>query len=57
MEPPTSNVINIFDSWLPQIHTTRTAEPDSQALTPSTIISLPHIQSLTFVSSSVTGSF
>ena len=57
MEPPTSHVISIFDSWLPQIHPTRTAELDSQALTPSTTISLPHIPSPTFVSSNVTGSF
>jgi len=56
MEPPTSHVISIFYSWLPQIHPTRTAEPDSQALTPSATIHLPHIPSLTFVSSSVTGS-
>jgi hypothetical protein len=31
MEPPTSHAISIFDSWLPQIHPTRTAESDSQA--------------------------
>jgi len=57
MEPPTSHVISIFYSWLPQIHPTHVTEPDSQALTPSATIHLSHIPSLTFVSSSVTGSF
>jgi hypothetical protein len=57
MEPPTSQVISIFYSWLPQIHTTRTVEPDSQIFTPSTSIPLPNIPSLTFVSNSVIGSF
>jgi hypothetical protein len=57
MEPPTSHVISIFYSWLPQIHPTCTAESDSHALTPLTTIPLPYIPSLTFVSSSVISSF
>ncbi|RVW36954.1 Retrovirus-related Pol polyprotein from transposon RE1 [Vitis vinifera] len=56
MVPPTSHVISIFDSWLPQINSPHSVAIESQPLTPPCTSPLPTIPLLTSISNSVAGS-